>query len=121
MAPCPWLELLVLKKKIVKVITPECFFPSPKVNSCVINLLPKNSGLNTSKKAISSADAVELNTLGSTFLMHFDRTGATYSEPVTPSPIDDEIKCIFGRSETETFSKASLFSSMKAIRNQALP
>ena len=38
---------LGFEKKIVKVITPECFFPSPKVDSCVINLLPKNSGLNT--------------------------------------------------------------------------
>ena len=33
------------EKQIVKIISPECFFPSPKVDSCVIHLLPRNSGL----------------------------------------------------------------------------
>ena len=32
-------------KQIVKIITPDCFFPSPKVDSCVIHLVPRNSGL----------------------------------------------------------------------------
>ena len=36
---------LGFEKQIVKTITPDCFFPSPKVDSCIIHLLPRNSGL----------------------------------------------------------------------------
>ena len=36
---------LSFEKQIVKIITPDCFFPSPKVDSCVIHLLPRNSVL----------------------------------------------------------------------------
>ena len=43
--PLSLVGALGFEKQIVKIITPDCFFPSPKVDSCVIHLLPRNSGL----------------------------------------------------------------------------
>ena len=43
--PLSLVGALGFEKQIVKIITPDYFFPSPKVDSCVIHLLPKNSGL----------------------------------------------------------------------------
>ena len=36
---------LGFEKKIVRIITPDNFSPSPKVDSCIVHLLPRNSGL----------------------------------------------------------------------------
>jgi 16S rRNA (adenine1518-N6/adenine1519-N6)-dimethyltransferase len=43
---------LGFEKKIVKIITSDCFFPSPKVDSCLIQLLPRNSGLNIDQEKL---------------------------------------------------------------------
>ena len=43
---------LGFEKQIVKIITPDCFFPSPKVDSCVIHLLPRNSGFKTEEEKL---------------------------------------------------------------------
>jgi len=43
---------LGFEKKIVKIITPDCFFPSPKVNSCLIHLKSKTSGLNIDEEKL---------------------------------------------------------------------
>ena len=43
---------LGFEKKIVKIITPDYFFPSPKVDSCVLHLLPRNSGLNIDEEKL---------------------------------------------------------------------
>ena len=43
---------LGFEKKIVKIITPDYFFPSPKVDSCVVHLLPRNSGLNIDEEKL---------------------------------------------------------------------
>jgi len=43
---------LGFEKQIVKIITPDSFFPSPKVDSCVINLSPKNSGLTMDEETL---------------------------------------------------------------------
>ena len=43
---------IAFEKKIVKIITPDCFSPSPKVDSCVIHLLPRNSGLKTEEEKL---------------------------------------------------------------------
>ena len=43
---------LGFEKQIVKIITPDCFSPSPKVNSCLIHLLPRNSGLNIDEEKL---------------------------------------------------------------------
>ncbi len=43
--PLSLVGALGFEKQIVKIVTPDCFSPSPKVDSCVIHLLPRNSGL----------------------------------------------------------------------------
>ena len=44
--PLSLVGALGFEKQIVKIITPDNFSPSPKVDSCIIHLLPRNSGLN---------------------------------------------------------------------------
>lgn len=43
--PLSLVGTLGFEKKIVKIIPPDCFFPAPKVDSCVIHLIPRNSSL----------------------------------------------------------------------------
>lgn len=43
--PLSLVGALGFEKQIVKIIPPDCFFPAPKVDSCVIHLVPRNSGL----------------------------------------------------------------------------
>tara|TARA_B100000579_G_C22834434_1_gene857835 strand:- start:1468 stop:2277 length:810 start_codon:yes stop_codon:yes gene_type:complete len=43
---------LGFEKKIVKIVSPDCFSPSPKVDSCLIHLLPRNSGLNIDEEKL---------------------------------------------------------------------
>ena len=50
--PLSLVGALGFEKKIVKIITPEYFFPSPKVDSCIIHLLPRNSGLNKDEEKL---------------------------------------------------------------------
>tara|TARA_B100000686_G_scaffold331029_1_gene394032 strand:+ start:25 stop:834 length:810 start_codon:yes stop_codon:yes gene_type:complete len=43
---------LGFEKQIVKIVTPDHFSPSPKVDSCIIHLLPINSGLSIDQEKL---------------------------------------------------------------------